>query len=504
MSYLGDYEASVWGAKWARAALRWEVVEHEQGHYDWRRIDEVVDAYLAQNMRVMGVIGEAPPKWGGQPGPALYDAFNKFAGAAVEHFKTKIQYWDVYNEVDSKYYSNTGLDKTDPQADINVLRKEMETIRQVDPGAKQICCSTGTSFWLQYDKRLYDAGLLNLMDIVSAHPYESGPPEEKQGPVNYVEYIGMLRSLVNSYHVSKPVWSTEANWVLGKAGDASVNAPNVDEHSQAEYVVRVNLLSMTLNVPYFMHSPYFFPHHRQLLVDTIAGYAHMTSVFSKPRNAKMLNLPEGVYGVTANTEAGTAGALWTTNGSAKVSISGISGIRFEDFYGNPVNFSASEVPLSGSPLYFFGSGTPSVSVVSLGAALRWAPLNITTWGRSAASTYTPAAAGLHVRTQQKTAYGNQLLSPKIPVQPNSCFIVRMTFLLRQGGIGIVPVDPSTNKHLGDVVHLFTVTGKDEYTADVQVKTQSSSTMQIVVTAANPTTADISDFDVRDAKIANCR
>ena len=75
------------------------------------------------------------------------------------------------------------MDKTDPAADIRLLREEMTTIRQLQPGAKLVCCSTGTSYWLAYDKRLYDNGLLDMIDILSSHPYQAGAPEQRDGVI---------------------------------------------------------------------------------------------------------------------------------------------------------------------------------------------------------------------------------------------------------------------------------------------------------------------------------
>ena len=67
--YLADSVADIWGANWARVFLRWEVVEFEPGRYDWRRIDELVDLYRAQNIQILGVLGETAPKWAAHWGP---------------------------------------------------------------------------------------------------------------------------------------------------------------------------------------------------------------------------------------------------------------------------------------------------------------------------------------------------------------------------------------------------------------------------------------------------
>jgi hypothetical protein len=501
--YLTDDGAGIWGAKWARVALRWEVVEYNRGQYDWRRIDEVVDVYRAQSMEVMGVIGEIAPKWAGRPGPASYDEFNKFVEAAVQHFQTKISHWDVYNEVDSKYYGNIGFDKNDPNADVNVLRKEMQTIRQISPSARLICCSTGTSYWLRYDKRLYDNGLLNLMDIISVHPYQTGPPELKDGAFNYLDIIAALRNLEHAYGASKPVWSTEANWLIGPEGEKGVYAPDVDEHGQSKFLVRVNLLSMALGVPYFTHSAFFYPFHRELLLDSVASYANMTYNFGTATDARMLNLPEGVYGVLANTNAGTVCALWTTRESARASVTGMSGTRMQDLYGNPVSYNPSSIPLNGDPIYILGSGPPSIVVSQVPAApTAWPLPNLWTWSKALTPKYERTASGVRVTTAP-TNYGNLLKSPTISVQPNSCYRVTATIHTMQGGVGLLALDGTTGERITPAVGLFTVTGHDEFKPALKVKTGRSKEIQILLGADNPNAPEITEFEASNPEISPC-
>src|SRR5205823_9892812 len=140
--------------------------------------------------------------------------------------------------------------------DLNVLRSGMQTIRTVDPSAKMVCCSTGMPTWLTYDKRLFDSGLISSIDITSLHPYQPGPPEVRDGPFNYLERINALRALVRAYGIEKPIWATEANWIIGPSAATNLTAPGHDEQDQAEYVARVNLLSLPAGVKYFLHFPF--------------------------------------------------------------------------------------------------------------------------------------------------------------------------------------------------------------------------------------------------------
>src|SRR5262245_16101864 len=48
------------GLGWVRIDVNWFDVEHQKGDYNWGVIDAVVDAALARNLKVLGVIGYGP------------------------------------------------------------------------------------------------------------------------------------------------------------------------------------------------------------------------------------------------------------------------------------------------------------------------------------------------------------------------------------------------------------------------------------------------------------
>ncbi|MGC2108145.1 MAG: endo-1,4-beta-xylanase, partial [Candidatus Korobacteraceae bacterium] len=501
--YLADSVADIWGANWARVFLRWEEVEFVRGQYDWRSIDELVNLYSAQNIQILGVLGETAPKWAVASGQETEAAFYRFVKAAVEHFRGKIRYWDVYNEVDSKYHGGVVMDKADPAADIRLLREETNTIRRAQPDARLVCCSTGTSYWLVYDKRLYDNGLLNAIDILSLHPYQSGPPEERDGLFNYPEMIGRLRDLEHTYGGNKPIWSTEANWLIGPEGEKGGLAPYVDEHSQSSYLVRVNLLSMALGVTYFAHSPFFTPFHREILLDSVASYANMAYNFGQTTGARLLTLPDGIYGVTANEGSRTISALWTTRESAQVKITGMSGVRFQDIYGNPVAYDASNIPLSGDPVYVIGNGTPSISVEQVASAPVPKPLPApSTWTTSFFQKYSQTKTGVRITTR-RTNYGTLLKSPAIDVAANSCYRVSMKIHTWSGGVAIVSEDVATAKRLGSTIDLFDVTGRDDYEPAMTIRTGSTTQVRVVLIADNPNAAEITDFEISHPQISPC-
>ncbi len=501
--YLTDAAADLWGANWGRVFLRWEIVEFTRGQYDWRRIDELVDMYLAQNMQILGVLGETAPKWAAPAGAETTAAFQRFVKAAVEHLQSKIRYWDVYNEIDVKHQSGMVVDHADPAADVRLLRKEMSTIRAVQPAAKLVCCSTGASYWLTYDKRLFDSGLLNSIDIVALHPYQSGPPEQRESVLSYLEMINRLRGLERTYGADKPVWSTEANWIIGAEGQKGVTAPYVNEHAQSQYLVRVNLLSMALAVPYFVHSPFFTPFHRELFQDSLAAYANMTYNLGASTGARLLDLPDGIYGISASSGARTICVLWTTRTSARVKIAGVTGSNFQDLYGNRVTYDPASVPLSGDPVYVTATGSPSITVEQIdpAAAAKQLP-NPWTWEKSFFQKYTQTQNGVRV-TSHRTNYGTLLKSPKIDVSPNSCYVLSSRIHTVSGGVAMVALDFASGKRLGATVNIFNVTGHDDYVPELRLRTGSTSQLQIELIADNPEERGITDFEISRPQISRC-
>ena len=395
------------------------------------------------------------------------------------------------------------MDKTDPAADIRLLREEMKTIRQVQPGAKLVCCSTGTSYWLAYDKRLYDNGLLDMIDILSSHPYQAGAPEQRDGVFNYFEVVAGLRGLEHGYGADKPVWSTEANWIIGPEGEQRVTAPDVNEHAQAQYLVRVNLLSLALGVPYFVHAPFFTPFHREVMLDAIASYANMTYNFAGATNARLLSLPDGIFGVVANVGSRIILAVWTTRDSARVNITGMRDLRFQDIYGNAVAYDAANVPLSGDPVYVAGVGNPAILVEQIAPVPVATPLpNPWTWDKTLLQHYKQTASGVHITTK-RTNYGDLLTSPRIAVSPNSCYVVSMSIRTYSGGVAMVAADAATGRRIGAAINLFNVTGHDNYEPELRVKTGSTTQMKIVLIADNPNEPEVTDFEVSHPRISSC-
>jgi hypothetical protein len=501
--FLQDDEISLWGAKWVRFYIAWNLVEAKQGQYDWEWIDNVVQSYSSQHLALLGVMGELPPRWITDPASQMKPAYAKFVEAALQHFKGKIDAWEAYNEIDSKFYAGEGFNRNaQPTGDIDILRQELDQMQRVSPRPFIVCCAPGGSDFLPYEKRIFDAGLIGKIDAVAMHPYQAGPPEESDLGLTYVEMADRLAKLAASYGKAKPVWATEANWLIGPADTPGVTAPQVTEHEHSQYLVRANLLSLGIHVPYFSHSAFFYPFHRNVFVDSLASYAQMTAMLSNARDATLLSLPPHVFGISATALEGTVTVLWTDSfRPSSARVSGLAHLSVQDMYGNSLPASGT-VQLSGSPIYLIGQGNPRVSgISSLTQPVRKLPPFVS-WKVIPGTRLQQTGNGAVHVTSLPSQYGRQLESPVLDVTPGACYVVQTEVAMHKGGLNAAIVDPDAKTTLRNE-YIYTVTGNDLYKPEIQVKATKNPHLQIVFTDANSHDAVVSDFEVGSVTMSDC-
>lgn len=490
---LQDEFASVWGAQWARVFLRWELIERNEGQYDFSGADALVNAYSAQPMKLLMVLGESAPAWAGGKDAPRPAAFAKFVEAAVRRYQGKVGAWDVYNEIDAKKVSS---------GDATVLLQQgIGAIRRNDASATIVCCSLGSSSWLSLNAALRGAGIFRSVTAASMHPYMQYAPEQRDGFYNYPEMIDALRS-VTGVGSAGAVWSSEANWLVGLAG----TDPSITDHLQAEYVVRVSLLSIAAGVPYFVHMPFFYGAHPEIFVDNLAAYHAMASFFAGARNAKLQSPAKNVYAVTAQSGADSIGAVWTSSSrTGTVRIAGSSPVQFFDFYGNSRSSAQGTVEISGEPVYFRAPGgqTSSITVIQPPPLPAFKPLpDLSTWKRNAKSTYTQQPSGGVSINSAQAKYDHQLQSTLLTLQPQSCYILRAKLRLITGGSVYGALD-AEGKALGRPMFVAAAPETAEHVIETRFRSDHRGQASIIVSSGNPNGPAPSEFTFSDPEIALC-
>jgi hypothetical protein len=495
-----DRFADLWGAKWGRVFLRWPVAEPKQGDFDFGRIDQLVQIYRSQNMRILMVIGENAPQWAGSPGPAYYAAWEQFVNAAVKHLAGKVGAWEIFNEVDAKYYD--AIRRFEPDWDITTMRIAQKAVREKDPDTRTVCCSTVTSSWLAYDRRVFEAGLLNDTDIVSLHPYQHGAPEQKDGEFNYLDRLSALRDLQRSFGVDKPIWATEDNWIIGEPGDRSVPEPKMNEQEQAEYVVRANLLSAARNVKFFLHSPYAHARRTEIHVSTWAAYVQMASFFSGASGFKLTQSGPKVFAVTTYPD-GRSGAIWSVSGTSTVRLQGGRDYQFFDMYGNPSNVSADAVSVFSWPTYFKANGPTKIQLLSSERVSTWKRIaGFAGWVCVSDADCTAVPGGRRVQSQPSTG-AFQLVSPVNWAAPGACLLAHVRVSVEQGHVDFYSVDAAGGGRLSQVVPLGVEDGQP-HTVELRFNNGNFGGFKLVLANGN-SEPEVSSFTVFDPpEISDCQ
>ncbi|MBV9490253.1 MAG: endo-1,4-beta-xylanase [Verrucomicrobia bacterium] len=507
---MQDEATSLFGAKWARVVIKWPLAELSPGAFDFGRQNELVNDLRAQGLQIVGVLGTTAPSWIRNGNGQFLQAWKQYVQAAVTNFNNKIQYWDVFNEIDTQYYTwLTGstadgpIPDNNPNEDLDLLSSAIDIIHSSNPTNRAVCCSTGSTWSLFYDQRLAGAGILSSIDEVSMHPYQAYNPEAADGVFSYEGRVQELTSVLASNGISKPVWSTEANWLLG----FPLVLATTTEHDQAQYIVRVNLQSLANGVPYFLHSPLDTTQHLDWQLDTFAAYIVMATRFANATNPKSLDNPsQAVYGTTATVASNTVGALWTTSPGTTVQLMGASQPAFFDMYGNPVSLDASQLTLSGSPIYFTAAAgsAPAVNVLT-SPRTTWTNLApVTTWTRRPCSpgtnctTYTAVNGEIQVKSIPQQ-YTTLLTSPSVTLQAGTCYRVVAPMQLLSGSIYLASVNSSSRLGI-----TYAAYPRDDQIRSMEMRFIAGSDPVKIIFAGANNTAQVSEFAVYDpVRIAPC-
>lgn len=205
------------GVKWTRITIGWQSVEREKGQFNWDRYDTTLNALLrfgitpfvtltGGNTMYTGVGRYDDPTlaaiYGDSPSPptdaAGHAAWLKFVGAAIERYKDRILYWEVWNEPNHRKYWGAPPNGEDYG---DLLRISVEKIRSLHPNAKIIAGSMANispDFTDQFLARC-DPGLI---DIISFHNYGNRPEDR-------VYRVPEFKKVLDRYNPNFEIWQGE-------------------------------------------------------------------------------------------------------------------------------------------------------------------------------------------------------------------------------------------------------------------------------------------------------
>ncbi|MBN2308547.1 MAG: beta-galactosidase [Candidatus Hydrogenedentes bacterium] len=242
------------GVKWARCQTGWCRCETERGRYDFGWLDEVVDSLRAIGIQPWFNLGygnrlytpDAPDEfavgWAPVFDAGAMEAWLRFTKAIAEHFSTRVTHWEIWNEPNITHFWQP--EKPDADDYVRLVAQTAPVIREAVPDATVIGIACA-GIKMKYIEACLDAGLADLVDAISYHPYRPKPEERYEGE------IAQLREAIAARREGVAIWQGE-NGCPSQGGEESVGALSDydwNETAQAKWVLRRILTDLRLAIP---------------------------------------------------------------------------------------------------------------------------------------------------------------------------------------------------------------------------------------------------------------
>lgn len=168
-----------------------------------------------------------------------FDAYIRYIDFVSKALAGKVAAYEIWNEPDLKYFNTKDATAADYA---ELLKAAYRTIKQNDPDVTVL----GGAIALHTDfiDAMMKAGAGSYMDGLSVHYYLGKSAPEKRARNRLDEY----RDVLVKYGYDKmPVWVTETGWANS----------NVDEQTQAQYIVRNAIFYDEFLLDYGIEGQYF-------------------------------------------------------------------------------------------------------------------------------------------------------------------------------------------------------------------------------------------------------
>lgn len=165
----------------------------------------------------------------------------------VSHFKGRVQYYELWNEPDVGY----SLNYIEPADYVNLAKRTIPVIKQIDPQAKVVVGSTSGSAGREAREYLFkvlNSDVMPIADVVSWHPLFGNIPDAGQYTDYYASYPSLLARIIdtakqNGFHGE--FIAGEINYGGGSmCGGCDVIDPSISDLVYAKYLARGIILHL--------------------------------------------------------------------------------------------------------------------------------------------------------------------------------------------------------------------------------------------------------------------
>ena len=168
-----------------------------------------------------------------------FDAYIRYVDFVSRSLAGKVEAYEIWNEPDLRYFNTKDATAADYTG---MLKAAYQTIKRNDPDVTVL--GGAIAFHTEFIDAMMRAGAGSYMDGLSVHYYLGKSAPEKRARNRLDEY----RDVLVKYGYDKmPVWVTETGWA---------NC-NVDEQTQAQYIVRNAVFYDEFLLDYGIEGQYF-------------------------------------------------------------------------------------------------------------------------------------------------------------------------------------------------------------------------------------------------------
>lgn len=249
-----------------RDEIHWWTVESVKGQFSWPERSKWVDSASENGIKSLVVLSFGNPIYDfgkaaqadldaggfydcvmpvrdGNPETTAddeyFDAYIRYVDFVSKSLAGKVEAYEIWNEPDIKGFNTndaTAADYTE------LLKAAYKTIKQNDPDVPVL--GGAIAFQTDFIDGMMKAGAGSYMDGLSVHYYLAKNAPEKRAR----ERLDKYRDVLVKYGYDKmPVWVTETGWA---------NC-NVDEQTQAQYIVRNAIFYDEFLLDYGIDGQYF-------------------------------------------------------------------------------------------------------------------------------------------------------------------------------------------------------------------------------------------------------
>ncbi|MEM1211583.1 MAG: beta-galactosidase [Planctomycetota bacterium] len=176
------------GFKWVRMnyGIQWRSVEPEEGVWDFSAIDSRIDAFEENDLMILVALGGVPKRQSTAPAtyngwfdrnfvPKDIDAFAEYTKRVAEHYRGRIQHYEVWNEpflpnflirdyVDGRFVHGT------PAQYVEMHHKAYAAMKSVAPETV-VMWNAGPHYDEAWNREVVDLGIRRSVDILTFHLY---------------------------------------------------------------------------------------------------------------------------------------------------------------------------------------------------------------------------------------------------------------------------------------------------------------------------------------------